>query len=166
MKLPRGMTAEMSGLVSLIYVLIRQFLELLPSFIACIEELGEQRFAKLDGSVEYLDEAIAVPGELLDLLPPILFCVNDGFEALDDRTIAKHMTPFVNTLRVHKIYKSPLSEGSDWVLEIIFTAAGRPRSLLTDLKDHDMNPSLQSELVRLKTRVDLRRGEDRFQLRL
>ena len=137
-KLPRGMTAEMSGLVSLIYALIRQLIELLPSFMSCTEGLGEQRFTKLDGRVDSLDEAIAVLGELLDLSPPMLFCVIDGFETLDDRSTTKHMTAFVNTLRGHKIYRSPLSKGSDRVLKILLTTAGRSRNLLADLKDEEL----------------------------
>ena len=137
-ELPVGMTAEMSGLISLTYALIRQLIELLPSFASYAEELGVQKFAKLDGSIDSYDEAIVVLGELLDLSPPILFCVIDAFEALDDRSTTKHMTTLVNTLRGHKIYKSPLSQLSDRVLKILFTTAGRSRSLLTDLRDDEL----------------------------
>ena len=137
-KLPAGMTAEMSGLISLTYALIRQLIELLPSFASYTEVLGVQKFAKLDGSIDSFDEAIAVLGELLDLSPPMLFCVIDAFEALDDRSTTKHMTTLVNTLRGHKIYKSPLSQLSDRVLKILFTTAGRSRNLLTDLRDDEL----------------------------
>ena len=127
-KLPVGMTAEMSGLISLTYALIRRLIELLPSFASYTEELGAQKFVKLDGSLGSYNEAITVLGELLDLLPPMLFCVIDAFEALDDRSTTKHMTSLVNTLRGHKIYRSPLSQLSDRVLKILFTTAGRSRS--------------------------------------
>ena len=137
-RLPVGMTAEMSGLISLTYALIRQLIELLPSFASYTEGLGAQKFAKLDGSIDSYDEAIAVLGELLDLSPPMLFCVIDGFEALDDRSTTKHMTTLVNTLRGHTIYSSPLSQLSDRVLKILFTTAGRSRSLLTDLRDDEL----------------------------
>ena len=46
---------------------------------------------------------MTVLGELLDLSPPMLFCVIDAFEALDDRSTTNHMTTLVNTLRGHKI---------------------------------------------------------------
>ncbi len=137
-KLPESMTAEMSGLVSLTYALIRQLIELLPSFMSYTEDLGALRFAKLDGSVDSYDEAITVLGELLDLSPPMLLCVIDALEALDDRSTAMQMTAFVSTLRGHEVYKGPLSEGSDRVLKVLFTTAGRSRSLLTELKDDEL----------------------------
>ena len=119
-KLPNGMTAEMRGLVSLVYALIRQLIELLPSFASYTQNLGASRFAKLDGSVQSYDEAIGILGELLDLSPPMLFCVIDSFEILDDRSTTSHLTSFVNTLRGHKLYKGPLSTGSDRVPEDSF----------------------------------------------
>ena len=137
-KIQRGTTAEMSGLISLTYVFIRQLIELLPSFVTCNERLEEQRFKKLDGSLESYEEAIALLGELLDLSPPMLFCVIDALEILDGRSTAKHMTALVNTLRGHNIYRSPLHEGSDRVLKILFTTAGRSRTLLTDLRDDEL----------------------------
>lgn len=137
-KLPDGMTAEMSGLVSLTYALIRQLVELLPSFLSYSEDLGAQRFAKLDGGVESFDEAARVLGELLDLAPPMLFCVIDAFEVLDDRSTTRQMTALVSTLHGHKTYGHPPSEGSDRVLKILFTTAGRSRVLLTDLKDDEL----------------------------
>ena len=133
-----GMTAEMRGLISLIYAVIRQLIELLPSFMSFTKDLREPRFAKLDGSVDSCDEAIALLGGLLDLSPPMLFCVIDALEVLDDRSTTKHITAFVKTLRGHKIYKSPLSEGSDRVLKILFTTAGRSSNLLMDLRDDEM----------------------------
>ena len=137
-KLPNGMTAEMSGLISLTYALIRQLIELLPSFTSYPKDLGAHRFSKLDGSVESYNEAISVLGELLDLSPPMLFCVIDAFEALDDRSTMSHMTTFVNTLRGHKSYRGPLSTGSDRVLKILFTTAGRSSTLLTDLHEDEL----------------------------
>lgn len=137
-KLPSGMTAEMSGLISLTYALIRQLIELLPSFASYPKDLGAHRFLKLDGSVESYNEATNVLGELLDLSPPIVFCVIDSFEVLDDRSTMSHMTAFVNTLRGHKSYRGPLSTGSNRVLKILFTTAGRSRALLTYLDEDEL----------------------------
>lgn len=137
-KLPNGMTAEMSGLISLTYALIRQLIELLPSFISYTEDLGAQRFAKLDGSVGSYDQAILLLGELLDHSPPMLFCVVDALETLDDRSTTSHLTAFVNTLRGHKAYTGPLSTGSDRVLKILLTTAGRSRTLLTNLNEEEL----------------------------
>ena len=137
-QIPSGMTAEMSGLISLTYAIIRQLIELLPAFMSYTESLGEHRLAKLDGSVDSYDEAITVLGELLDLSPPMLFCIIDALEVLDDRSTTRHMTAFVNTLRGHKTHRSPLSEGSERILKILFTTVGRSRTLLTDLKDDEL----------------------------
>ena len=137
-KMPSDVTAEMSGLISLTYAFIRQLIELLPSFMGYTGALGEESFAKLDGGVDSYDEAIMVLGELLDLSPPMLFCVIDAIEVLDDRSTTTHITTFVNTLRGHKTYRSPPSQGSNRVLKILFTTAGRSRSLLMDLKDDEL----------------------------
>ena len=136
--LPNDMTAEMSGLISLTYALIRQLMELLPSFTSYAEELGAQRFAKLNGSAESYDEAASLLRELLDLSPPILFCIIDAFEILDDRSTTAPMTTFVNSLRGHNVYKGPASSGSDRVLKILFTTAGPSGTLLTELGEDEL----------------------------
>ena len=85
------MTAEMRRLIALTYAFIRQLIELLPSFISYTEDLREQRFKKLDGSVDSYDEAITVLGALFELSPPILLCVIDALEVLNERSTTKHI---------------------------------------------------------------------------
>ena len=136
--LPNDMTPEMSALISLTYALIRQLIELLPSFTTYTGELGAQRFAKLDGSTQSYDEAASLLRELLDLSPPMLFCIIDAFETLDDRSTTAPMTTFVNSLRDHKVYNGPGSTGSDRVLKILFTTAGRSGTLLTELTEDEL----------------------------
>ena len=137
-KLPKYMTGEMSGLISLTYALIRQLIELLPSSMNYTEDLGAQRFANLDGYTESYSDAITLLNDLLDLSPPMLFCVIDGFQVLNDRSTTAHMTAFVKTLRGHRTYRGPLSKDSDRVLKILFTTAGRSRVLLTELKGEEL----------------------------
>ena len=128
----------MSGLICLTYALIRQLIEILPSATHYTEDLAAQHFAPLDGSADSYKDALTVLGKLLDLSPPILFCVIDAFEVLDDRSTTAHMTALVQTLRGHKTYSGPLSKGSDRVLKTLFTTAGRSRSLLTALNDDEL----------------------------
>ena len=137
-KLPGDMTAEMNGLIALTYALIRQLIESLPSIMSYTPDLETQRFAKLGGTIKSYDEAISVLGKLLDLSPPMLFCVIDAFELLDDRSTTSHITAFVKTLRGHRVYTSPLSTGSDRILKVLFITAGRSRTLLSDLNEDEL----------------------------
>ena len=134
----KPMTAEVSGLISLTYALIRQLIELLPSFMDYAEDLGVQRFANLDGSLESYPEAITLLSDLLDLSPPMLVCVIDGIEVLEDKSTAAHMTAFIKILQGHKTYRGPLSKGSDRVLKVLFITSGRSRVLLTELESDEL----------------------------
>lgn len=62
----------------------------------------------------------------------------NAFDISDDRSTMRHIPAFVNTLRGHKMYRSPLPKGSDRVLKILFTTAGRSRTLLTDLEEDEL----------------------------
>ena len=137
-KLEPGVTEEMSGLISLTYALIRQLIELLPSFISYTKKLGAHRFEKLDGSVESYNEAIILLKELLDIAPPMLLCVVDGLESLDDRSTTSHITAFVNAFRDHQSYKGLLSSSSARVLKVLFTTTGISTTLLTNLDDDEV----------------------------
>ena len=135
--LPNGMTAEMYGLVSLTYSLIRQLIELLPSSMSYPKNLREQRFNELRGGLDTYGDAIAMLGELLDLSPPMIFCVIDGLERLDDSSAEQYVTAFVDTFHGHRKY-GLVSQASDRALKVLFTTAGRSRTLLTDLEEDEL----------------------------
>lgn len=137
-KLSSDMIVEIKELIVLTYTLIRQLIELLLFFISYIEILREQKLVKVDESVDFYDKIITVLKELLDLLSLILFCVIDNLKILNNRSITKHITVFINTLRDHRIYRNSLIKDLNRVLKILFTTTERSKSLLTNLKENKL----------------------------
>ena len=85
-KLPEGRTAEVEALIALTSSLIRQLIELLPIQLTSTTHLSQQMLELLDGSLETWEVATTVLSELLDLSPPMLFCVIDNFQELDHKS--------------------------------------------------------------------------------
>ena len=128
-----GVTAEVRALIALTYALIRQLIGLLPTTFTCTENLREPKFAVLDGSLDTWSDAMAVIGELLDLAPPMLFCVINDFQLLDDKSTSQYLEAFLDTMRGHTKIGGSSSEGPKRVLKILFTTAGSSRCLLSHL---------------------------------
>lgn len=134
MTLPHPMTPEMAALISLTYALIRQLIELFPSaMIQVPTSLNRQSFERLNGFSESLDEALEILGLLLDQSPPILLCIIDGLQKLDDQETRRHLTLLLETLRGQRRTMDADNANPDRVLKILFTTAGRSRCLLNGL---------------------------------
>lgn len=134
MTLPHPMTPEMAALISLTYALIRQLIELFPSAtIQVPTSLNRQSFERLNGFSESLDEALEILGLLLDQSPPILLCIIDGLQKLDDQETRRHLTLLLETLRGQRRTMDADNANPDRVLKILFTTAGRSRCLLNGL---------------------------------
>ena len=132
-------TPESVALISLTYALIRQLIELPPSTSEDNpHSLGQQRFGLLDGSSDSLEDAFKVLGELLDLAPPMLLCVIDGFQQLDDQSTRRHLAMFLGALRGHRRTENVEPESSERLLKILFTTAGRSRCLLDGLSRDEL----------------------------
>ncbi|KAL8827475.1 MAG: hypothetical protein Q9170_006999 [Blastenia crenularia] len=132
--LPVDVTPEMTALISLTYALIRQLVDLFPSATMNYpKSLNRHSFDRLDGDPESLDEALEVLGQLLDQSPPMLLCIIDGLEKLDDRGTQRHLTLLLKTLRRQNKAESANVLNPDHLLKILFTTAGRSRCLLDGL---------------------------------
>lgn len=137
--LPHAMAPEMAALISLTYALIRQLIELLPcATISCPTSLNRQSFERLNGCPESLDDALDILGELLQQSPPILLCIIDGLQKLDDQETRRHLTQLLETLRGQRIPRSADIANPDLVLKILFTTAGRSRCLLNGLSRNEL----------------------------
>ncbi len=137
-KLSFGKTPEAEALVSLTYALIRQLIELLPSVFNQEEGLSSQRFALLDGSLESFNHALTVLGDLLDLSPPLLFCVIDNIQELEETSTRRYLGMLIDTLRGHTKTRDARSTDSNRILKTFFTTAGRSRSLLDHLSNEEL----------------------------
>ncbi|KAG8525528.1 uncharacterized protein KY384_009172 [Bacidia gigantensis] len=136
---PEQQTPESIALISLIYALIRQLIELLPFIMTeSSDALSEQRFALLDGSYDSLDTALEILEDLLEQSPPMLLCVIDSFQLLDDRSTKRQLPLFLDSLRGHRQTKNVEGVSSDRLLKILFTTAGRSRCLLDSLSIEEL----------------------------
>lgn len=144
---PHGSTPEAEALISLTYALIRQLIELLPSVLGPNRRFQRQRFEALDGSLDSWNDAVAILNDLLDVSPPVLFCVIDGFEQLDDTSTQKCMGELIEALRGDSITNKD-SAGSKRILKVLFTTAGRSKCLLTNLEESELVFAEQSSAGR------------------
>ena len=133
----KNSTPEVTALIALVYALIRQLINLLPFALAPGNELGPKTFEGLDGNLNTWVSAIAVLKTLLDLSPPVLLCVIDGFELLDDESTRQCLVEFVDILRIRSRGYDK-SKGSKRTFKILFTTAGRSRCLLGQLADNEL----------------------------
>jgi hypothetical protein len=153
-KLPRK-TPEEAALISLVYALIRQLVELLPVDFASQIDFGQERFKPLDGTLDSWTETMKLLDDLLNLRPLYLFCVLDGFQWLDDSSTKKFLDNLLDVLRDHtSTRKGVNSNSSNLVLKILFTTAGKSRCLLGKLSKDEL-------LLADQRRVALRPGSNR-----
>lgn len=147
-KLSFGKTLGEEALVPLTYALIRQLIELLPSVFYPEEGLSSQRFALLDGSLGSFNHALTALSNLLDLSPPLLFCVIDNIQELEETSTRRYLEMFIDTLRGHTKTRDARSTDSYRVLKIFFTTAGRSKSLLDHLSNDELVFAEQSNTAR------------------
>jgi len=139
---PRGESAAAGqGLVALAYSLARQLIELLPPVLDCDStcDLSPDRFRKFDGTLASWKEVLSVIDTLLYFAPPVLFCVINGLHLLEDSSTQSCITSLVHTLVTHTkrwvsaTAKTPNMNPQKLLLKVIFTTAGPPSSLLSEM---------------------------------
>lgn len=114
-------TPEADGSISLLYALLRQFIETLPPRLETTIDFSEERFARLDGSLNTWTEAIELLGDLLSVLSGVVFCVIDGLHWLDDPGTDAPLAQLITALRHER-------------LRVLFTTCGRSGCLLENLE--------------------------------
>jgi len=139
---PRGESAAAGqGLVALAYSLARQLIEFLPPVLDCDStcDLSPDRFRKFDGTLASWKEVLSVIDTLLYFAPPVLFCVINGLHLLEDSSTQSCITSLVHTLVTHTkrwvsaTAKTPNMNPQKLLLKVIFTTAGPPSSLLSEM---------------------------------
>jgi hypothetical protein len=92
-----NVTLEMKQLITLLYALIRQALELLEIQFASSADFSASRYSSLNYGT--WKEALHLFAELAELTPPLLFVVIDGFEWTDDSSTESCTTELLSVLR-------------------------------------------------------------------
>lgn len=90
-RLTEGETMEARGLIALVYALIRQLIELLPPGLNVGIDLGSKRLQSFDGTLESWESCITLLGDLLSCTKPVLYCIIDGIQWLDNRSTARYV---------------------------------------------------------------------------
>ncbi|KAE8144718.1 hypothetical protein BDV25DRAFT_87395 [Aspergillus avenaceus] len=145
------MTLFEQGLISLAYSLMRQLIDYLPPVLeghaAC--NLNTERFSPLNGTMTSWKEVLSMIDILLHLAPPLVVCVIDGLDVLEHSSTDEHIRSLVRTLLTHTRHQaSPMpdgGQGQDVLLKVLFTVAGRPRSLVETLSENHLVLSESSQ---------------------
>ena len=129
--LPKGESMESQGLIALVSSLSRQLIELLPPKSNTTLNLTAERFQALDGTMKTWKEALSLLEDLLSCSKPVLYCVVDGLQWLDDPATEEHLNELVAAMQRSTAPK----KNRPVVLKVLFTTTGRSSCLLRNL-DH------------------------------
>lgn len=115
-----------SGTLALANALLRQSFELLSS-----EVVGNDMSAveQLDGSLECFRQILNLLNAALDNGKPIVYCIIDGMQDIEDRTTIRLLEGLVQLLQRRSM---PLSNGK-LTFKVLITTSGRCRCLVRNL---------------------------------
>lgn len=118
---PAGLTFQEAGLVSLLYSLTAQLINLLPETFQTELRFDEEDFTKLDGSITSVEYALEMIRKLLTLTPSTIVCVIDGLQDFETKeTTRRHIEKLLDILT---------DQGSKTVVKALFTTGGMSRAL-------------------------------------
>lgn len=121
---PGNSTKESQAMITLLYAIVRQVVELLPPLFEADVDLSKTRFHQLDGTIRSWEHALSMFRDLLSLIPRTAVCIIDGIQWLDDRSTKTNLKELVQVLRSEK-------------LKVLFTTAGSSRCLLAELSSSE-----------------------------
>ncbi|KUI55017.1 hypothetical protein VP1G_02340 [Cytospora mali] len=117
---PNNLEAKEAGIVCLLYTLIHQLINQLPSVIETEEVMDNTYFDRLDGSCASCEFALYVIRRLLRYAPSRLVIVIHGLEALDTRLTATILGQLVDIIR---------EQSAETVVKAFFSTNGMSRVL-------------------------------------
>lgn len=121
---PGNSTKESQSMITLLYAIVRQVVELLPPLFETDADLSKTRFHQLDGTIRSWEHALRMLRDLLRLMPQTAICIIDGIQWLDDRSTKTNLKELVQVLRSEK-------------LKVLFTTAGSSRCLIAELSSSE-----------------------------
>ncbi|CBF70286.1 hypothetical protein AN6050.2 [Aspergillus nidulans FGSC A4] len=136
-----GMTLFQQGLIALVYSLIRQLLEYLPPVVngSSTHIVKAENFALLDGTLASWQEVLSLVDTLLYYAPPLLLCVVDGLDRLQDQSTDQYIRSLVRIFVSHTRQSSDSTPGQQNVLlKVLFTVTGRLAPLMETLSENPL----------------------------
>lgn len=131
------LSREESGLISLVYSLIRQLVIAAgPQFESSVD-FSRERFAQLDRTMEGFKAALQLLKDLAALCPAYIICVIDGIDQIDYSKGQEGCKMLLQTLRELMTVEANDAEGGR-VFKVLFTTASRPAILMRNLRDDEM----------------------------
>ncbi|KAH8703665.1 hypothetical protein BGW36DRAFT_89870 [Talaromyces proteolyticus] len=127
-----------AGIISLVYSLIRQLIDVAPPMMDCDSncDLGKERFCRLNGTMSSWTDALGILDALLRYKPPVLFCVIDALDVLEDESTVQYVKPLVDLLVSHTTRCSTAHSDvqqtgipKDGLIKVLFTTAGQCQAI-------------------------------------
>ena len=157
--------------ISLLYSLIRQTINLIPSKIATTVDCSSQAFSSLDGTLQNWETGIAILETLLQNMPPLLFLVIDGFEHLDFLSPGEKQVQVLLNLLSKQVLEAKNTKNNNGepekTFKILFTTAGNcallsglDENALTILKTNENQNIRPGQWRAGRAQLSLRDGED------
>lgn len=123
-------TSKTDSLIIMVYSLMVQLVHLVPNTFTTEKDFSADRFARLNGSVASLPDAMFLMEDLLTITPKQLICVIDGFQLADDE---KPGTDPVLNFFVDILHQKAVGK----VLKVLYTTDGVPSRLRGRLDPDD-----------------------------
>jgi hypothetical protein len=144
-----GFEQEERALISVLYTLIRQVIDLSPNSLD-LSDLSVEKLQSLDGTLETWDEGLRILSSALALGPPLLLLILDGLEHIDDTECGEgYLEGLLSLLR--RASQNSDKDGSGNALKLLFTTT-RDCSALNTVMDDDEDEDDNTEIVRCQTR--------------
>ncbi|KAL4749294.1 hypothetical protein BDW72DRAFT_195018 [Aspergillus terricola var. indicus] len=136
-----GMTLFQQGLIALVYSLLRQLLEYLPPVVngSSTHTVKAENFALLDGTLASWQEVLSLVDTLLYYAPPLLLCVVDGLDRLQDQSTDQYIRSLVRIFVSHTRQSTDSTLGQQNVLlKVLFTVTGQLAPLVETLSENPL----------------------------
>ncbi|KAL2834245.1 hypothetical protein BDW59DRAFT_45259 [Aspergillus cavernicola] len=139
-----GMTLFQQGLIALVYSLIRQLIEYLPPVAngTSSRTVKPENLTRLDGTLTSWKEVLSLIDALLYYAPPLLMCIVDGLDKLQDPSTDEYIRSLMRVFVSHTRKPSGSIPGRPSVLlKVLFTVDGRLDPLVETLSESPLTLS-------------------------
>ncbi|KAK0610084.1 hypothetical protein B0T17DRAFT_501085, partial [Bombardia bombarda] len=123
-----SLPTKSAGLISLLYFLLTQLINVLPPQFETELDFDQKQFARLDGTMASITPALDMIQALLTQAPPSLVFVVDGIQAFESQDTVPHLRKLARILR---------EQSKKTVVKVLFTTDGMSRWLGELLKGRE-----------------------------
>lgn len=137
-----GLNPHEQGLIALTYSIIRQLIDCLPPVVDSdsLLDLSAERFRQLDGTISSWKAALSLVDTLLHFSPPLLICVIDGLDSIENASTDAGLRDLLRVLLTHTRHQPQAddNQGPVALFKVLFTVAGRPNALVDTMSENHL----------------------------